>query len=78
MVKFHGPKVYGTVTVGERGQIVIPVEVRKSYRIKSGDRLIVVAKLDAGPISLIPADQLNKFLNHMTEMLTEIKKVRAK
>ncbi len=76
MVKFHGPKVYGAVTVGERGQIVIPAGVRKSYRIKAGDRLIVVAKLGGGPIGLIPADQLNEFLSHMTEMLTEIKKVR--
>jgi len=76
MGKFHGSKVYGTVTVGERGQIVIPAEVRKSYRIKAGDRLIVIAKSDGGPISLIPADQLNEFLSHMTEMLAEIKKVR--
>lgn len=73
MVKFYGPKVYGTVTVGERGQIVIPAEVRKSYYIKAGDRLIVVANPE-GPIGLIPADQLNEFLSHMTEMLAKIKR----
>lgn len=76
MTKFHGPKVYGTVTVGERGQIVIPAEVRKSYRIKAGDRLIVIAKSE-GPIGLIPADQLNEFLSHMTEMLAKIKREKS-
>ena len=73
MVKFHGPKVYGAVTVGERGQIVIPAEVRKLYHIKTGDRLIVVVKSE-GPIGLIPVDQLNEFLSHMTEMLAKVKK----
>jgi AbrB family looped-hinge helix DNA binding protein len=72
MAQFHGPKVYGAVTVGERGQIVIPAEVRKSYRIKAGDKLIVIAKSE-GPIGLIPAHQLNEFLAHMTEMLAKIK-----
>lgn len=73
MIKFHGPKVYGAATVGERGQIVIPAQVRKIHHIKTGDRLIVVAKPE-GPIGLIPADQLNGFLSHMTEMLSRIKK----
>lgn len=73
MIKFNGPKVYGAVTVGERGQIVIPAEVRRLYHIKTSDRLIVVAKSE-GPIGLIPADQLNEFLSHMTEMLARIKK----
>lgn len=73
MAKFQGPKVYGTVTVGERGQVVIPAEVRKLYHIKTSDRLIVVAKPD-GPIGFIPAERLNDFLSHMTEMLAKIKK----
>jgi len=73
---FKGPKVYGAVTVGERGQVVIPVEVRKLYHIKSGDRLIVVAK-SQGPIGLIPADHLNELLAHMTEALAEIKKAKT-
>jgi AbrB family looped-hinge helix DNA binding protein len=30
----------GSVTVGDRGQIVIPVEVRKELNIQPGDRLL--------------------------------------
>lgn len=71
MVKCEMPKFCGTATVGERGQIVIPAGVRKSYRIKAGDRLIVVAK-SGGLIGLIPADQFNAVLGQMTELLSKI------
>ena len=75
MVKFHGPKIYGTVTVGERGQIVIPAGLRKSFRITAGDKLFVFSKSEEF-ISLIPSGQFNEFLNHMTSMLAKIKKVK--
>ncbi len=73
MVKFQGPKVYGAVTVGERGQVAIPVELRKAFGIKPGDKLFVFTK-GKGFINLIPAEQFNEFLSHMTEMLAKIKK----
>ena len=34
--------VFGSVTVGERGQIVIPKEARDSCNIKAGDKLLIV------------------------------------
>lgn len=77
MVKFHGPKVYGAVTVGERGQIVIPAQLRQSFGIKAGDKIFVFAK--AGEfIGLIPTEQFNGFLSHMTKMLATIKKEEVK
>ena len=33
---------YGSATVGERGQIVIPVDAREDLGYKPGDRLIVL------------------------------------
>ena len=32
---------YGTVTVGERGQIVIPAQAREEHGISPGDKLLV-------------------------------------
>lgn len=32
---------YGSATIGERGQIVIPAEARKDCGIHSGDKLLV-------------------------------------
>jgi len=73
MAKFRGPKVYGAVTVGERGQVVIPAKLRDSFGIKAGDRLFVFSK-GKEFINLIPAEQFNLFLEHMTKMLAEVKK----
>lgn len=33
---------YGSVTVGERGQVVIPAEARNELGIKPGDKLLVM------------------------------------
>ncbi len=33
---------YGMVTVGERGQIVIPAEARRELNIEPGDKLIIM------------------------------------
>jgi len=71
MVKFNMPKMFGAVTVGERGQVVIPAEVRKLFKIKSGDKLIVIAKPE-GPIGFIPEEQFNQFLASVTQMQTQI------
>ncbi len=32
---------YGTVTVGERGQIVVPAQARADFDINPGDKLLV-------------------------------------
>lgn len=73
MHKFPEPRVYGAVAVGERGQIVIPAEVRKLYDIKAGDRVIVFSK-PGGLIALIPAEQFGRFLDQATSVLAKIKK----
>lgn len=37
-----GKYIFGTVKVGEKGQIVIPKEARKIFDIKPGDDLLIV------------------------------------
>ncbi len=36
----HRPKVFGSTTVGPRGQVVIPANARKELDISSGDTLL--------------------------------------
>ena len=43
-----GRKFYGSVTVSERGQIVIPAEARKDFDVKAGDKLLVFGDLEQG------------------------------
>ena len=43
-----GKYFFGSVTVGERGQIVIPKEAREVFRINAGDKLLVLGDEDRG------------------------------
>ena len=68
------PKVYGAVTIGERGQVVIASDVRKLFKLNAGDKLIVFAKPDM--ISFVPAEEFNQFLDEASKMITQLKKER--
>lgn len=61
-----GKHVWGSVTVGDRGQIVIPKEARDSFRIAGGTRLIVLSD-DAQGIALVPADLFEEHLRQIME-----------
>ena len=50
-----GKHIFGTVKVGERGQIVIPKEARELFNIKSGDTLLVFGDEEQG-IAITKAD----------------------
>ncbi len=65
-------KVYGTATVGERGQLVIPAELRKALRIKSGDQLMVFAKLDKKVINLMPEKEFSEFLEKAAKLIAKL------
>ncbi|MDD5738165.1 MAG: AbrB/MazE/SpoVT family DNA-binding domain-containing protein [Candidatus Omnitrophica bacterium] len=71
---FKGPHgdFHSVVTVGERGQVVVPADIRKQFNIKSGDKLVVFAK-PQHMIGLVPADDFNRFLTEATKVLSKIK-----
>ena len=50
-------KFIGISKVGEKGQIVIPKEVRDMFNIKSGDSIIVLCDKSRG-IALLKADAI--------------------
>lgn len=55
----------GTVTVGERGQIVIPAEARKKLGINSGDTLFAMSHPNHDGLMLFKMDAMRDFLNHI-------------
>lgn len=59
-----GKHIFGCVTVGDKGQIVIPAKARKIFNIHPGDELIVLGDESQG-LALIKGDA---FL-HMAEVL---------
>lgn len=48
-----------TVTVGAKGQIVIPSEARKLFGIKPGDTIILLGDKDRG-IAILPSGVLGE------------------
>ena len=54
-----GRHLFGVVTVGDKGQIVIPAKARKLFEIGTGDQLVVLGA-DGEGLALIKA---NDFLN---------------
>ena len=51
----QGRYIFGTVTVGDKGQIVIPVKARRIFGIKPGDDLMVLGADNQG-LALLRAD----------------------
>lgn len=55
-----------TVTVGEKGQIVIPKQARDIFGIKPGDSLIVLGDEEKG-MAIPPKSELTKFISAVFE-----------
>ena len=54
-----GKYIFGTVKVGEKGQIVIPKEARETFGIKPGDTLLVLGDAETGIVVSKP-DVMNE------------------
>ena len=61
-----GKFVFGTVTVGDKGQIVIPVKARRTFHIQPGDDLMVLGDIQQG-LALVKADFFLEIARQMKE-----------
>ncbi len=61
-----GKHLWGTVTIGSKGQIVIPKNARDTFDMKEGDRLVVLGDELQG-IALIKAEIFEKQMQEMLE-----------
>ncbi|MHB0913557.1 MAG: AbrB/MazE/SpoVT family DNA-binding domain-containing protein [Armatimonadota bacterium] len=57
---------FGTVTVGERGQVVIPAEARKKLGINAGDTLFALSHPSGDGLALFKIDAMREFLEHLS------------
>ncbi len=61
-------KLYGTATVGTKGQVVIPADARNECSITPGDRLYVIGlSHHYHAIGLIKEDYLREMISQMAE-----------
>ncbi len=64
-MKIPQDKFLSTVRVGDKGQIVIPKEVREMFEIEPGDNLMLLADKDRG-IAIVAFDGMMDFMNEAT------------
>jgi AbrB family looped-hinge helix DNA binding protein len=59
------------VTLGERGQVVIPAAIREQLGLKAGDKLMVFIK-HGKLIGLVPPDSFRHWVDKMTQQLSDL------
>jgi len=67
-----GKYIFGTVKVGERGQIVIPKEARDKFGIESGDSLLILGDENKG-IAIVKEDLMKNFALKILEGMSYVK-----
>lgn len=65
----RGKNIWGSVTVNERGQIVIPKGARNLFGIGAGSRLIVLTDEEEG-IALVPAEEFESRMKQLMDFAT--------
>ncbi len=64
-----GKNIWGTVTVNDRGQIVIPKGARDAFNLFTGERLIVLS--DENGIALVPEKAFVASMQRVMESMTQ-------
>ena len=68
MQENDGKYIFGTVKVGDKGQIVIPKDARKIYNIQPGDTLMLLG--DQKGIALLKTELFQNMIDQAMEGLT--------
>ena len=65
-----GKNIWGSVTMNDRGQIVIPKGAREKFGISAGSRLIALS--DEEGIALVPAEMFEEHMRQMMELASRM------
>ncbi len=78
--KFKGPmhniESFGSTTLGKKGQVVIPAEIRKKMKLEPGDNFIVI--LANRSIAFLPSDKVEEVVSELKKTIDKFKKISKK
>ena len=69
------PRFYGSVTVGERGQVAIPAEARREQDISPGGKLLAFGGPDGKALMFIKAEFVTEIITGVTHMVSQIEHI---
>lgn len=73
----NGEQFYGTTTMGEKGQVVIPAEARRAMGIKKGEKLLVFG-MGCDMIAFSKLSKVEQFASHLSQRLEAIREIIKK
>jgi AbrB family looped-hinge helix DNA binding protein len=68
-------KCLGSITIGPRGQMVIPANARKEFGLESGDTLLIFKVLHDQMLALVKVDVLEQVLREMSKHMAGFEKL---
>ncbi len=71
----HRPKVFGSTTVGPRGQVVIPANARKEMSIDTGTTLLVFKAFHGQGLVLLKVDAIEQMMSMVSQQLSDFEKL---
>ena len=74
MMPPKGKHLFGIVTVGEKGQIIIPVRARKLFNIASGDQIVVLGDEASQGLALLKAESFLVMADMIRTQMNDLKK----
>ncbi len=63
----------GTVTVGPKGQVVIPVDVRDQMNISAGDKLVALYMPDTKAVGFVSEASMQAIIDRMGQHVGALK-----
>lgn len=79
MKKFKSPfsdNIMGVATVGERGQIVIPKNIREELDVKKGQKFLAI--YNGQGLMLMPVDSFKAIIENVSKDINKFNKVIKK
>lgn len=68
----------GTVTVGPKGQVVIPADVREKMSIAPGSKLVVLYIPNKHSVAFVTEAQIQNLIEHMGNHVEALKNLTTK
>jgi len=63
------PKILGTATINEKGQLVIPADARKDLNIKPGDKLVIMSSQHKPALIMVKAEEIEALVQGLSQAL---------